>query len=117
MDLHIKKVWLPGAASCLLFFGFYYVLIWLLFDKYRFQFMAIPYLVLVIRRNYRYAQLTPPVARDGIRDVDRPGSGSPRLGSLLEPNGRLTHRRPQQRLNCPECQAPSSRVAGRDCSA
>ena len=32
----IKKVWLPGAASCLLFFGFYWV----------FQFMAIPYLVL-----------------------------------------------------------------------
>src|SRR4029453_14379038 len=46
MDLHIKKVWLPGAASCLLFFGFYYVLIWLPFDKNRFQFMAIPYLVL-----------------------------------------------------------------------
>ena len=46
MDLHIKKVWLPGAASCLLFFGFYYVLIWLPFDKSRFQFMAIPFLVL-----------------------------------------------------------------------
>src|SRR5262245_36988351 len=46
MDLHIKKVWLPGAASCLLFFGFYYVLIWLPFDKNRFQFLAIPYLVL-----------------------------------------------------------------------
>jgi hypothetical protein len=46
MDLHIKKVWLPGAASCLLFFGFYWVLIWLPFDKTRFQFMAIPYLVL-----------------------------------------------------------------------
>ena len=46
MDLHIKKVWLPGAASCLLFFGFHYVLIWLPFDKNRFQFMAIPYLVL-----------------------------------------------------------------------
>ena len=46
MDLHIKKVWLPGAASCLLFFGFYWVLIWLPFDKNRFQFMAIPYLVL-----------------------------------------------------------------------
>ena len=46
MDLQIKKVWLPGAASCLLFFGFYFVLIWLPFDKNRFQFMAIPYLVL-----------------------------------------------------------------------
>src|SRR5262245_12102991 len=46
MDLHIKKVWLPGAASCLLFFGFYWVLIWLPFDKTRFQFMVLPYLVL-----------------------------------------------------------------------
>jgi peptidoglycan/LPS O-acetylase OafA/YrhL len=46
MDLHIKKVWLPGAAGCLLFFGFFYVLLWLPFDKNRFQFMAIPYLVL-----------------------------------------------------------------------
>ena len=46
MNLHIKKVWLPGAASCLLFFGFYWVLIWLPFDKTRFQFMALPYLVL-----------------------------------------------------------------------
>jgi hypothetical protein len=42
----IKKVWLPGGASCLLFFGFYWVLIWLPFDKTRFQFLAIPYLVL-----------------------------------------------------------------------
>jgi len=42
----IKKVWLPGAASCLLFFGFYWVLIWLPFDKTRFQFLAVPYLVL-----------------------------------------------------------------------
>src|SRR5262245_54495801 len=46
MDLHIKKVWLPGAASCLLFFGFYWVLIWLPFEKTRFQFMSLPYLVL-----------------------------------------------------------------------
>jgi len=46
MDLHIKKVWLPGAASCLLFFGFYWILILLPFDKNRFQFMSIPYLVL-----------------------------------------------------------------------
>ena len=42
----IKKVWLPGAASCLLFFGFYWVLVWLPFDKTIFQFLAIPYLVL-----------------------------------------------------------------------
>jgi hypothetical protein len=46
MDLHVKKVWLPGAASCVLFFGFYWVLIWLPFDKNRLQFIAIPYLVL-----------------------------------------------------------------------
>jgi hypothetical protein len=46
MDLHIKKVWLPGAASCLVFFGFHWVLIWLPFDKTRFQFMALPYRVL-----------------------------------------------------------------------
>ena len=46
MDLHIKKVWLPGAASCLLFFGFYWILILLPFDKTRFQFISIPYLVL-----------------------------------------------------------------------
>ena len=46
MDLHIKKVWLPGAASCLLFFGFYWILILLPFDKNRFKFISIPYLVL-----------------------------------------------------------------------
>src|SRR5262245_32802771 len=46
MDLHIKKVWFPAAASWLLFFGFYWVLVWLPFDKNRFQFVAIPYLVL-----------------------------------------------------------------------
>jgi hypothetical protein len=46
MDLQIKKVWLPGAASCLLFFGFQWVLIWLPFDKTRLQFMTIPLLVL-----------------------------------------------------------------------
>jgi len=47
MDLHIKKVWLPGAASCLLFFGFYFVLILLPFDKTdRSQFISIPSLVL-----------------------------------------------------------------------
>ena len=46
MDLHIKKVWLPGAASCLLFFGFYWILLLLPFDKNRFQFISLPYLVL-----------------------------------------------------------------------
>jgi hypothetical protein len=46
MDLHIKKVWFPGAASCLLFFGFYWILILLPFDKTTFQFISIPYLVL-----------------------------------------------------------------------
>ena len=46
MDLHVQKVWLPGAASCLLFVGFYWILILLPFDKNRFQFISIPYLVL-----------------------------------------------------------------------
>jgi hypothetical protein len=46
MDVHIKRVWLPGAASCLLFFGLYWILIFLPFDKNRFQFISIPYLVL-----------------------------------------------------------------------
>jgi hypothetical protein len=35
---------------------------------------------------------------------------SSRLGSLLEPSGRLIHGRPQPRWNPPECQVPSSRV-------
>ena len=43
MDLHIKKVWLPGAASCLVFFGFYWVLIWLPFDKNILELLTIPY--------------------------------------------------------------------------
>ena len=46
MDLHIKRVWLPGAASYLLFFGFYWILILLPFDKNRFQLISLPYLVL-----------------------------------------------------------------------
>ena len=46
MDLHAKTVWLPGAASCLLFFGFYFMLILLPFDKNRFTFISIPYLVM-----------------------------------------------------------------------
>lgn len=46
MDLYVKKVWLPGAASCLLFYEFYFVLSLLPFDKNRFTFISIPYLVL-----------------------------------------------------------------------
>jgi hypothetical protein len=46
MDLHVKKVWLPGAASCLLFLGFFCVLVLLPFDKDRFTFISVPYLTL-----------------------------------------------------------------------
>ena len=46
MDLHVREVWLPGGASCVLFFGFYFVLIWLPFEKTRLQFLTIPFLVL-----------------------------------------------------------------------
>src|SRR5687768_995204 len=42
----IQKVWLPGAASCVLFFGFYWTLILLPFEKTRFLFISLPYLVL-----------------------------------------------------------------------
>ena len=45
---HVKKVWLPGAASCLLFFGFYFVLSLLPFLNDRFWFISIPYLVLPV---------------------------------------------------------------------
>ena len=47
MDLHVKKVWLPGAASCLLFFGWYFVLSLLPFDKNRFLLISIPYLAVM----------------------------------------------------------------------
>ncbi len=47
MDLHVKKVWLPGAASCLLFFGWYYLLSFLPFDKNRHLFLSIPYLAVM----------------------------------------------------------------------
>jgi hypothetical protein len=43
---HVRKVWLPGAASCLLFFGFYLVLSLLPFLNDRFWFISIPYVVL-----------------------------------------------------------------------
>ncbi len=40
MDLHAKKVWLPGAVSFLLFLGWYFVLGVVPFDKT----ISIPYL-------------------------------------------------------------------------
>lgn len=46
MTDRLLKVWLPGAASCLLFFGFYFVLSLLPFLSDRFWFISIPYLVL-----------------------------------------------------------------------
>ena len=46
MTDRLLKVWLPGAASCLLFFGFYFVLSLLPFLNDRFWFISIPYLVL-----------------------------------------------------------------------
>jgi hypothetical protein len=47
MNLHAKTVWLPGAASCLLFFGSYSVLNVLPFDKNRFLLISIPYLAVM----------------------------------------------------------------------
>ena len=53
MDLHANKVWLPGAASCLLFFGLYcpFTLLpvytnadW---SKHGFLFISIPYLAVM----------------------------------------------------------------------
>ena len=53
MDLHANKVWLPGAASCLLFVGLY-VLFTLLpvytnadWSKHEFLFISIPYLAVM----------------------------------------------------------------------
>ena len=43
MELHAKKVWLPGAASFLVFFGWYFVLGFVPFDKM----ISIPYLVVM----------------------------------------------------------------------
>ena len=43
---HLTRVWAPGAVSCLLFFGFYFVLSLLPFLNDRFLFISIPYLVL-----------------------------------------------------------------------
>jgi hypothetical protein len=48
MDLHIKKVWLPGAASCLLLlFGLYFMFSLLPLDRSRFLFTSIPYLAVM----------------------------------------------------------------------
>ena len=47
MNLHVKKVWLPGAASCLLFFGTLSVLNVLPFDKDRSLLISIPYLAVM----------------------------------------------------------------------
>jgi hypothetical protein len=47
MDLHAKKVWLPGAASCLLFFGWYFMLNLLPFDKDRSLVISTPYLAVM----------------------------------------------------------------------
>jgi len=53
MDLHAKKMWLPGAASCLLFVGLYYMFsllpVYTNFDssKHRFLFISIPYLAIM----------------------------------------------------------------------
>jgi hypothetical protein len=43
MDLHVKKVWLPGAASFLLLLGWYFMLGPVPFDKM----LSLPYLVVV----------------------------------------------------------------------
>ena len=47
MNLHAMKVWLPGAASCLLFFGTFFVLNELPFDKNRSLLISIPYLAVM----------------------------------------------------------------------
>ena len=47
MDLHAKKVWLPGAASCLLFFGWYFMLSVMPFDKNRSLVLSVPYLAVM----------------------------------------------------------------------
>src|SRR5262245_5981646 len=43
MDLHAKRVWLPGAASFLLFLGWYFMLGPVPFDKM----LSLPYLVVM----------------------------------------------------------------------
>ena len=53
MDLHVNKVWLPGAASTLLFFGLYFLFSLLPvftnadWSKHGFLFISIPYLAVM----------------------------------------------------------------------
>ena len=47
MDLHIKKVWLPGAASCLLFLGFNFTFPGYVNFGRSGYFMSIPYLAVM----------------------------------------------------------------------
>jgi hypothetical protein len=48
MDLHANKVWLPGAASCLLFFGLCFMFpAYTNFGRYGFLFISIPYLAVM----------------------------------------------------------------------
>ena len=48
MHLHVDKVWLPGAASCLLFFGFYFMFPgYTNFGRYGSLFISIPYLAVM----------------------------------------------------------------------
>ena len=48
MDLHVYKVWLPGAASCLLFFGFYFMFPgYTNFGRYGALFVSLPYLAVM----------------------------------------------------------------------
>jgi hypothetical protein len=78
----IKKVWLPGAASCLLFFGFYWVLIWLPFDKTRLQFLTIP----VLFQFSAESTITPPADRSsGVRRAADGGVPDSSCQSPAEP--------------------------------
>ena len=47
MDLHAQQVWLPGAASCMLLFGWYFMLSLVPFDKSRSLVISIPYLAVM----------------------------------------------------------------------
>lgn len=47
MDLRVKKVWLPGAASLLLFIGWCFMLSLVPFENNRFPFITIPYLAVM----------------------------------------------------------------------
>ena len=47
MDLHARTFWLPGAASCLLFLGWCFMLGLVPFENNRFPFITIPYLAVM----------------------------------------------------------------------